>query len=177
MTEADADVVAALHVASWRSAYRGVLRDELLDGDMMPFRLGFWRARLGGPGARQFGWLALAEGEPVGFAFALGGADPAWGTQIDNLHVLPAHKRRGIGRRLLAEVGAWYLASAPGEGLFLWVYEQNAAARRFYERLGAAAVERMVIDAPGGGQVAEWRYAWPSSAALLDALRAALPHA
>jgi ribosomal protein S18 acetylase RimI-like enzyme len=52
----------------------------------------------------------------------------------------------------------------------LWVYEQNAAALAFYERLGGERAERAVIDAPGGGEVAEWRYVWPNAKRVLEAL-------
>ena len=56
--------------------------------------------------------------------------------------------------------------SVPGisaeEGIYLWVFEANYRTRKFYERLGANLIERSVTDAPGGGKVAEWRYAWES---------------
>jgi len=35
VTFRDAEVVAALHAASWRDAYRGILTDAYLDGDIL----------------------------------------------------------------------------------------------------------------------------------------------
>jgi hypothetical protein len=58
----------------------------------------------------------------------------------------------------------------PGQWLYLWVFEANARTRAFYERLGAIVLERAVVEAPGGGSVAEWRYAWPDVNALCRVL-------
>jgi hypothetical protein len=42
----DAVAIAALHADSWRRSYRGALRDEYLDGDIVPERVAVWRSRL-----------------------------------------------------------------------------------------------------------------------------------
>ena len=46
---ADAASVAALHAKSWRVAYRGILRDEFLDGDVVQNRVEVWEKRLTAP--------------------------------------------------------------------------------------------------------------------------------
>jgi len=76
----DAEVIAGLHTESWRDAYRGILTDAYLDGDILPERQAHWRARLERPTPGQFGFLALREATPVGFAFAFPHADQRWGT-------------------------------------------------------------------------------------------------
>ena len=101
---ADAITVADLHATSWRDGYRGMLRDEYLDGDIAAERRQVWTARLGESVDANYGFIAEAETGPVGFAYMLGGVDATWGTLIDNLHVLPRQKGRGIGRRLLEEL-------------------------------------------------------------------------
>ena len=166
----DIAAVAAVHAASWRSAYRGILRDDFLDGDLDADRVSLWKKRLSPLPQEHFGYLAFEAEQPIGFAFAFSAHDLVWGTLVDNLHVLPHVKGCGLGRRLLAELCAHAHAAHPAAGLFLWVYEQNTAARAFYERFGSEPVERAVIDAPGGGEVAAWRYAWPSANRALEAL-------
>ena len=170
ITEHDAQTLASIHAASWRSAYRGMLRDDFLDGDLPNHRLALWQRRLTPIPERHFGHLALVDGTPVGFAFAFGAHDPLWGTQVDNLHVLPGFGGRGIGKRLLRHLAERAHLDHPDTGVYLWVYELNAPARRFYAGLGGESVERVVIEAPGGGQVAEWRVAWRQTAPLLRAL-------
>ena len=161
---ADLDAVAALHCVSWRSAYRGILSDAYLDGDLLTDRLDVWRLKLSMMTDRQFGWLAKHDGEPVGFVFASIDQDPTWGTLVDNLHVLPSHHGAGIGRGLLTAVANIARERAKTNpthpGLFLWCYEQNTRARAFYERVGADAVERIMYAAPDGQSHPEWRYAW-----------------
>jgi len=173
----DAEVIAGLHTESWRDAYRGILTDAYLDGDILPERQAHWRARLERPTPGQFGFLALREATPVGFAFAFPHADQRWGTHLDNLHVRPTVRGGGVGTRLLHAVTVHVLTHHPGEGLYLWVYELNVRTRAYYARLGAQPIERTVIAAPGGGTVAEWRYAWPDITGLHAATQAGLPGA
>jgi ribosomal protein S18 acetylase RimI-like enzyme len=167
----DVVAVATVHATSWRSAYRGILRDEFLDGDLASDRLSLWEKRLSPLPQLHFGYLAFEAEQPVGFAFAFGAHDLRWGTLVDNLHVLPRCKGRGLGKQLLVNLCEHADATHPHAGLYLWVYEQNTAACGFYKSLGGEPVERAVIQAPGGGEVAEWRYAWPSAKLLLEALK------
>ena len=52
----------------------------------------------------------------VGFVCAYGTHDPQWGSLIDNLHVLAAHKRTGIGATLMRRAGAWLSVHHPTHG-------------------------------------------------------------
>jgi len=148
-----------------------MLRDDFLDGDLGSNRASLWEQRLSPMPQEHFGYLAIEAEQPIGFAFAFGAHDPHWGTLVDNLHVLPRFKGRGLGKRLLADLCAHAHTAHPDAGLHLWVFEQNTAARGFYESLGGEPVERAVIQAPGGGEVAEWRYAWSSARRVLEALK------
>jgi ribosomal protein S18 acetylase RimI-like enzyme len=167
----DADAVALLHATSWRSAYRGMLRDDYLDGDIATERQRAWAARLGEPVEANYGFIAEAEAGPVGFVFMLGRDDATWGTLVDNLHVLPDRKGRGIGRRLLEaaahETGRRY----PGERVHLFVFEKNVAARRFYASIGGHEVEQGVVEPPGGPSQVHCRIAWDDAAQLLASVR------
>jgi hypothetical protein len=57
--------------------------------------------------------------------------------------------------------------------LYLWVLEQNAAARAFYATLGATCVEHAPVPPPDGdraslnGNPTGLRYAWRDPARLL----------
>jgi GNAT superfamily N-acetyltransferase len=175
VTAPDADTVARLHAESWRDAYRGILADAYLDGDILGERQAHWRARFDHPLPDQFGFLAFRDAIPVGFAFAFPHDDARWGTHLDNLHVQPGLRGSGIGSRLLHAVTSHVLTHHAGEGLYLWVYELNTRTRVYYERLGAQRIERSVIPAPGGGTVAHWLYAWPNVEVLHAATKASAP--
>jgi len=171
VTVNDIEVLAHLHTESWRDAYRGILSDQYLDGDILRERQALWRSRLQGPAPGQYGLLAFSGTTPAGFAFAFPGAHKRWGTLLDNLHVRPGQRGGGVGTQLLHAVTGHVKTVHPGEGLFLWVYELNTRTRAYYERLGAKQIERAEIAAPGGGTVAEWLYAWSDIEVLHRATR------
>lgn len=169
MTPADADAVALLHATSWRSAYRGIVPDSFLDHDVFAERQAVWRERLQGPAtAPAFGIVAEdAASHMIGFAYVLPGHDPVCGTLVDNLHVDPAHKGGGLGRRLLQAV-VRELGSAHTQPLHLWVLDQNEAAKRFYARLGAEFIDPGMTGPFGGVSLPEWRCVWRQPALLLQ---------
>ena len=85
----------------------------------------------------------------------------------------PECRGGGTGTKLLYALTE-RLARAPAAGIHLWVFDGNVRTRRYYERLGAAVIERQEAPAPGGGMVAEWRYAWHSVDDLRGAAMAGL---
>lgn len=86
----------------------------------------------------SFGYLAWQEDSPAGFVLArdLGGE-----VEILSLGVLPAWRRRGLGRALLAAVAA-EAAARHSASLVLEVAADNEAARRLYAALGFHRVGR-----------------------------------
>lgn len=171
-TPSDAATIAELHARSWQRHYRGAYSDEFLDGDVATDRLAVWTAHLSRPGGARLTLLA-EDPAPVGFVSACFGADPRFGTLIDNLHVTHRRQRSGIGRRLLNLVAEEHLARGEPGGIYLWVLEQNTRAQAFYEAVGGERRELAPVDAPGGvparlnGAPRKLRYAWPDAAAAL----------
>ena len=169
----DADAIAALHADSWRRHYRGAFSDDFLDGDVTAVLRHRWRGRFATRDPRTRTILAWQDGELAGLAHTELGADPEWGALLDNLHVAYGLKRQGVGRRLVALTARAVLDAAPGSGLYLWVLEQNTAARAFYAALGGETVDSHVAVAPGGdpsrlnGSPIAWRIVWRDPALLL----------
>jgi ribosomal protein S18 acetylase RimI-like enzyme len=163
--------VAALHIASWRSAYRGMLLDAYLDGAITEERRALWRGRLA-RGTRPDQIVVLGEDGSgvVALACILAGQDRRWGSLIDNLHVRPDRKRGGIGRLALAEAAGRLPPAYAGTPLHLTVLEANRPAQAAYESWGGAPVERLHADLPDGQRLPVRRYAWPSPAALIARL-------
>jgi ribosomal protein S18 acetylase RimI-like enzyme len=163
----DASAVAILHASSWRSAYRGILRDDFLDGALDENRRALWGARLS-DGTQEHQLILVDEdaGEIRGFACAFIDADPQWGTLLDNLHVVPELKGQGLGRRLMSAVAAQVQQSASKPMLHLWAYEKNLAARSFYERLGGVATACEEEPALDGTRINVVRYFWDQLSGL-----------
>ncbi|HEX8572646.1 MAG TPA: GNAT family N-acetyltransferase [Allosphingosinicella sp.] len=158
--------VAAIHAASWRSAYRGIYPDSYLDQEAEEERLGFWRRALA-EWDPELDAVFLAEeaGEAVGFACLRRTAE-AGGPMLDNLHVLPERKGEGIGRRLIAAAAGWLVAKQPEAALQLGVWKRNLAARQFYARLGGQEVGEIELPTEGGGKAVQVRVRWERAADL-----------
>ena len=159
----EADAVAELHAASWRSAYRGILPDATLGEELVPRRRAYWRSAF----ARE-DWTAILVAEAdralVGFVAAWTDPDGGYDAIVESLHVHPARKRGGIGRALLGAAAA-AIADSGRRTLYLWVYDANAPARRFYEALGGGAADARVHEVVGH-PVPEQRMVWPDAAAF-----------
>jgi GNAT superfamily N-acetyltransferase len=162
----DADLVASLHVASWRSAYRDIFSDDYLAHHAEAERRRHWRERLEAPRDTEAGCIASCNGPPVGFFYPIADQAPSRGPLPDNLHVTPTARGGGLGRSLLAEAARLIEARGWPAGMYLWVFEANSGARRFYERHGAVQVDRSVYAAADGGRHPAVCYAWPDASVL-----------
>jgi ribosomal protein S18 acetylase RimI-like enzyme len=152
--------VAAIHAASWQSAYRGIYPDPYLDAEVPNERRALWREAFTAMD-RELDAVFLAEesDKAIGFSCIRRKAQAA-GPLLDNLHVLPDRKGEGIGRRLIAAAAAWLVEKDPEAALQLVVWEENLAARGFYARLGGREVERFEAPTPGGGTAPQLRVRW-----------------
>ncbi|MBL8833496.1 MAG: GNAT family N-acetyltransferase [Rhodospirillales bacterium] len=83
-----------------------------------------------------FALLALAHGEPAGFAIGRLAADEA---ELLSIGVLANRRRYGIGRALIVGIAA---CVPRARALFLEVGEDNPAARALYAGLGFVLVGR-----------------------------------
>jgi GNAT superfamily N-acetyltransferase len=171
----DAPAVAALHADSWRRHYRGVYSDAFLDGDVEADRQLVWGERFALlPSNESFTVVAEDDQGLVGFTHVIFGADPDWGSLLDNLHVRFGSKRQGVGRELMTR--SLLAASERATPLYLWVLEANVDARAFYEACGGICVERAPVTQPGGiagrlvGEHFKLRMAWADPGALLGDL-------
>jgi len=164
---ADAVAIAQLHTLSWQTAYRGILSDDFLQGPLPENRRVLWQTRLAeSDRADQFVLVDEQGGTICGFACAFLEADSEWGSLLDNLHVVPDLKGKGLGRQLMTAVAQQALRSNPGGRLHLWAYEQNLAARRFYERLCGVNNLCHTEVAPDGTTVNVIRYCWSELSGL-----------
>ncbi len=80
--------------------------------------------------------VAVHGAHVVGYAFARAVVDEA---ELRNLAVHPEHRRRSVGRRLLAAV-TMALSTGGVRTVYLEVRASNRVARTFYRRLGFAEV-------------------------------------
>jgi GNAT superfamily N-acetyltransferase len=163
----DAPALAAVHIAAWRAAYRGVMPDDFLDGVDLAAWIEHWRRTLDGRRPPEHTpetiVVAVLEGaRPLGFAVtgperdAPAGAGPRG--ELWAINVAPEAWARGLGR-LLLQAAEQALRDAGHREAVLWVVAANQRARRFYEHAGWYADGAEKRDRGLGFEVHEVRYA------------------
>jgi GNAT superfamily N-acetyltransferase len=170
-TGEDSEKIAALHTESWRDAYRGIMPDWYLDGPIKRERVSLWQSRLSSsPVDRHYVLLAESGATLIGFVCVLLDEDPKWGACLDNLHVLPGLRNKGIGRKLFIRATQWMIKTAPGLPIHLWVFEANGAARHFYDSLGGEIVDHQSKKIIKGIEIPSVLYIWHDLEKLLTKL-------
>ncbi len=155
-TISDAASIARVHIASWRSAYAGIVPDEYLatmDAEQREFT---WRRELGRESATV--WIAIEAGRTRGFA-SMGpsrdeDAEPG-DLEIYTMYLEPEAWGKGLARELMRTM----LANVPpNTAVTLWVLADSGRAQHFYRRHGFAldGVER--LDEIGGSMLKSVRY-------------------
>lgn len=160
-TAADAAAIAEVHIASWRSSYRGIVDDAFLDAFDPGKRTAQWRQRLADP---ALGTVVVERDAAIaGFSFAgpdRGGRPEVKG-EVYALYLREDVKGQGLGRALFERSLAWL-----GErGLLpvrVWVFAANVRARAFYERVGGVLAPETQEITLGERDYAEVAYRWPA---------------
>ncbi|MFJ5989606.1 GNAT family N-acetyltransferase [Lentzea sp. NPDC092896] len=145
---ADAPAVAAVHVQTWQTAYRGLVPDSVLDELSVEARTSMWERGIPRGGV----WVGLFDSAVAGFVAVGPSREPDAAFELYAIYVLPSAWDTGLG---------YELARAALEGqqdVVLWVFDENPRARRFYERLGFRADGTVRTETIGGAELKEIRY-------------------
>jgi GNAT superfamily N-acetyltransferase len=81
-------------------------------------------------------WLAEEDGRLLGFLGIEASTNLGGAAVLEKLYVEPGAQGRGIGAALLDKA-----KELRPDGLYLWVFQKNDAARRLYERHGFRLVK------------------------------------
>ncbi len=156
----DAAAIARVHVATWRTTYRGLLPDDFLASLTEAQYVDRWKRGIGDRSTRVY----VAEDESGVVGFASGGRERAgkdgFGGELYALYVDDHAQRRGHGRELVRMVVGG-LREMGMHDMIIWVLRDNSAARIFYERLGGVYVRTQPITI-GLTILHEVSYGWRS---------------
>jgi L-amino acid N-acyltransferase YncA len=168
----DAPAITRIHVDSWRTTYRGLMPDALLAGLSYEGRERQWRASITAAGEGRGCVVVADDGEAGIVGFACGGpcqGDCGYDGELYAIYLYEASQGRGLGKALFFAV-AERLAAQGKRSLLLWVLENNALGRGFYEALGGVhAGEKS--EEMAGATIHEVAYGWPDLAELLTRMR------
>jgi len=155
---ADARAIAEVQVATWRTTYRGMLPDDLLDNLSVDEREPRWLELLATAGEVML--VACDAGGTV-VGFAAGGAERTGQLGCDGelraIYLVESVQRQGLGtllvRRLVQE-----LRSRGFTSMALWVLTENPF-RKFYDALGGKVIAEREHER-GGQMTQEVAYGW-----------------
>lgn len=153
----DAPHLAEVFVAAWRGGYRGIVADEVIDSLDRESWAASFAAQL--KESADSYRVAVDGGRIAGFAII--GPDPdqpddAGRGYLASLYVHPEASGRGVDRDLLRSALAG-LGSAGRRDVTLWVFRDNARARRLYERAGFLLEGHEYIDPAWGAPLVKYR--------------------
>jgi GNAT superfamily N-acetyltransferase len=155
----DAEGIARAHTASWRSSYRGILPDTVLDRIDVDQRATSWHRVLQDPRILTLVAYDVTHQDIVGFCDA--GASrghSSYAGEVYRIYLEHHAKRHGLGRDMFEQVTDWLRAQRLGS-LIVWVLDNNHHARRFYEAMGGRAASRMASTV-SGYPITELSYVW-----------------
>ena len=154
----DAEGIARAHAASWRTSYRGILPDAVLDRIDVDQRASSWRRTLQDRAILTLVAYDVTHRDIVGLCDAgLSRSDPSAG-EVYRMYLEHHARRHGLGREMFEQVTEW-LRSQHLRSLIIWVLDNNHHARRFYEAMGGRANRRMASTV-SGFPIVELAYVW-----------------
>jgi len=133
-TQSDLQDIAAIHVESWKDAYSDVLPTEFLARQIDRDIAQHWSEI-----KIQNEDIVLVAEEDLLVGFVAVWCRPI--PFIDNLHVRTSHRSKKVGSALM-KAAAKKLIKKGHKTAYLWVFESNEKAIRFYERLGGIQKEQ-----------------------------------
>lgn len=160
----DADAIGTLHAQSWFTAYRGILLDSYLDNGLQEERQNYWRGKLPTLSPKEFIVVAEDGSEVIGFAALMDEPEIGYDALLDNLHVRPDLKGKGVGGQLMKAV-AEKLRVTGRSSFYLWVLEGNVPAEEFYKAKGGVPADVSTTEF-GGKIVGKTRFVWTDLSVL-----------
>ena len=132
----DAGRLANLRRRSWEAAYRGIYRDELLDGYDMEEHTARILRQIENPDYRVY--VIESDGVAVGFLMFSRWDTPLYKNFpvcLNALYLVPEAFRQGIGRQAVNLTSDWCRENGY-DSFFLSCSLHNRRARAFYEAMG-----------------------------------------
>ena len=134
----DARDFTACHISCWQAAYRGIIPDSYLDNmnTELDARTERCVQSLSNPGTNEFFYVGH-KGQMIGRLIICKSrdADMPHAGEIGAFYLVRAFWGKGYGKAMMG-FALKRLKRKGHRDVLLWVLEENARARRFYEKCG-----------------------------------------
>ena len=156
----DANGISAVHIATWRSIYAGLVPDRVLTRMSEERTAMVWEREIAASSDGRRVHVALASDDRVvGFVSHGAARDPAMGIdgEVFTLYVLDDFQGNGLGRALLTEAFRHLLGRGMASAM-IWVLARNPS-RFFYEAMGGRRLAERE-EVLWGERMPEIGYVW-----------------
>lgn len=142
----DIEKIANLYISNWKNTYTGLLSQDFLDSMTVDYGIDKWSKYLNNKNNKLF--VAYDGDEFLGFvASKVDDEDASW-WYLDSLHVNKNARGRGIGTKLIYEVGKYALHNNY-KSMSICIVCGNDNAGNLYKKLGAAHYKYFIDDFGG----------------------------
>lgn len=151
----DRFAISHIYEESWKFAYKNIIPQSYLES----IPVGRWASNLDKEGMNNL--VLIEDGMFVGtscYCKSRFSDFSNWG-EIVSIYFLPQYIGKGYGR-LLLDVVVKELEQLGFDDIFLWVLEDNARARKFYEKAGFTPSGKYLDDNIGGKELREMQYCY-----------------
>ncbi|MEW5570140.1 GNAT family N-acetyltransferase [Rossellomorea marisflavi] len=139
---ADAGGIAAVHVGSWQSTYRGIVSDRYLDSLSVEEKKVKWEGIL----SEDHHTLVCTtkDGLVVGFASVGRERSGEYEGELYAIYLLREYQGRGIGRELFSR-SISSLKALGFQDMFIWVLRENSSKTFYYSYQTEMVKEEPII--------------------------------
>lgn len=151
--------IAKVHVDSWRTTYKGIMRQDFLDNLTYSSREALWQRSIESEGNVIL--VAVNEEEQI-VGFTSGsktqeGEYPNYDADVTAIYLFQGEQGKGIGKAMLHQLFAEFKKLNYSSSI-VKVLEDNSSCR-FYEAMGAEFIDSNTIQI-GGKKLELLTYGW-----------------
>lgn len=153
----DLTAIANIHIESWQDSYSEVFPPEVMNRKIIPSLKEHWQNIAIQNDDVVF---VAADKDIIGFIAVWCRPIPF----IDNLHVKPSHRSKKVGT-VLMDSAAEELLKKGKKSAYLWVFNSNENAIRFYRKLGGVQTDYSMKEI-FGHKVFSQKFEWEDLSAI-----------
>ncbi|MFE6169883.1 N-acetyltransferase family protein [Viridibacillus arvi] len=152
--------IAKVHVDSWRTTYKGLLKQDFLDNLTYSSREASWQRNIESEGNIIFVAVKEEDQQIVGFicgSKTQEGEYPTYDADLTAIYLFEHEQGKGIGKAMLKQLFVEFKKLNYSSSI-VKVLEDNSSCR-FYEAMGAEFIDSNPIQI-GGEQLELLTYGW-----------------